>query len=381
MNIALCSDSFLPIVDGVGRVVHEYANNLSSRGHECYVITPMQPCGYRGTMPFEIVDFISVPVLTAKQYKTGVANLDTHYMERVSTLDIDIVHAHSPAASGLEAIRLANKHKVPLIGTFHSKYYDDLKRYTHSDMMSMVGVRYVVNFFERCDEVWSVSNHAAETLHSYGFRGDIQVVRNGSTPRRLDPLCEQAARQAYSLSDKPVLLYTGQIDRKKNIFLILDAAALLKERGVDFQLVFAGQGLDLDEMKKESKRLGLSDITTFTGHIYDNELLCGLYMAASLFVFPSEYDTAGLVVSEAAMMNTPSVVIKNSAPAEWIENGVSGLVSDNEVETFANSIYSYLVEMDEQQRRQLAQAAHDTIPTPWNDIIENVEQRYQALIG
>ena len=225
MKIALCSDSFIPVVDGVGRVVEQYANTLSRRGHECYVITPTQKTGYRGALPYEIVDFLSVPVPTAKQYKTGIATLDAHYMERVRELDFDIVHAHSPAISGIEAQRIAARRKIPLIGTFHSKYYDDLRRYTHSDVVSQLGVKFVVNFFERCDETWAVSDHAAETLRSYGYCGDIRVVHNGSSMISPDPAWERAAREAYGLDDRPMLLYAGQIDRKKNVFTVALAGA------------------------------------------------------------------------------------------------------------------------------------------------------------
>jgi len=55
LRIALCNDTFLPIVDGVGRVTYQYAGALGRLGHECYVITPMQEAGYRGQYPFEIV--------------------------------------------------------------------------------------------------------------------------------------------------------------------------------------------------------------------------------------------------------------------------------------------------------------------------------------
>lgn len=38
----------LPIVDGVGRVVYNYAVNIAALGHECYVIAPIGETGYRG---------------------------------------------------------------------------------------------------------------------------------------------------------------------------------------------------------------------------------------------------------------------------------------------------------------------------------------------
>ena len=55
MKIGQFSDSFLPIVDGVGRVVYHYAMALSRKNEECYVIAPMTDTGFRGGYPFELV--------------------------------------------------------------------------------------------------------------------------------------------------------------------------------------------------------------------------------------------------------------------------------------------------------------------------------------
>lgn len=380
MKIALCTDSFLPVVDGVGRVAEHYARELCARGNECCVITPFRRCGYRGSMPFEIIDFTSVPVPTAKQYSAGIATLDAHYMERIREEDFDVIHAHSPGASGIEAMRLAARLGRPLIGTFHSKYYDDLRRYTKSEVISLLGVRFVVNFYERCDEVWTVSNHAAETLRSYGYRGDISVVRNGTDTVEPDPAWERAARERFELPDDvPVMLFTGQLDRKKNVFALAEAAALLKLRGRDFRIVFAGQGQDEETLRLTAESLGIGSRTVFTGHIYDHDLLSGLYMAASLFVFPSEYDTAGLVVSEAASMGTPSLVVRGSAPSEFIRAGESGLVCENTPEAICSAMERFLFKMSDEERREMSACARREIPLPWDTVFDDVEQRYRRL--
>jgi 1,2-diacylglycerol 3-alpha-glucosyltransferase len=119
MRIVECSDSFLPVVDGVGRVVYQYACSLSHSGNECYVVTPLQNAGYRGSYPFEIVDFVSVKMPTAPQYQTGIAPLDLHYIERISQIKLDIIHVHAPGFAGVEALRLSEKLNIPLVGTFH----------------------------------------------------------------------------------------------------------------------------------------------------------------------------------------------------------------------------------------------------------------------
>ena len=51
MKIGQFSDTFMPIVDGVGRVVYNYAVNLAALGHECYVVAPCGDTGYRGALP------------------------------------------------------------------------------------------------------------------------------------------------------------------------------------------------------------------------------------------------------------------------------------------------------------------------------------------
>ena len=71
MRIIQFSDSFLPVMDGVGNVVYQYALNLAHKGHECYVVAPQTDTGYRGGYPFELVDYIGVPLPRMKSYKIG----------------------------------------------------------------------------------------------------------------------------------------------------------------------------------------------------------------------------------------------------------------------------------------------------------------------
>ncbi len=381
MKIALCSDTFLPVVDGVGRVVYSYAKELSARGHACYVITPIQKSGYRGGFDFEIVDYLSVATPTAAQYMAGVATLDPHYLERVSDMHFDLVHAHSPATAGIEGLRLAKKRKVPLIGTFHSKYYSDIMRYTHSEVISSVGVKLISSYYERCDEVWTVSENAAETLREYGYKGEIKIVRNGCELVKPKTAWEKRARESFHLDDRPILLFVGQLDMKKNVLRIIEAANLLFMEGYAFQLVFAGQGKDEEKLKSYALGTGMQESVIFTGHIFEQELLSGLYMAAELFVFPSMYDTAGLVVSEAAMMGTPSLVVKKSAPAELIRHGENGLICEDNPVKIAEAMREFLYQTDAKQKAAIANNAQKTLPCAWENVIDDVEKRYRSLLG
>ena len=82
LRIGQFSDTFLPVVDGVGRVVQAYAETLSAMGHQVTVVAPMYDTGFQGGFPFELVDFIGSSVPGMKQYKVGEAMLDAHYRTR-----------------------------------------------------------------------------------------------------------------------------------------------------------------------------------------------------------------------------------------------------------------------------------------------------------
>ena len=376
MRIVQFSDSFLPIMDGVGNVVYRYALNMGGRGHECYVVAPQTDTGYRGNFPFEIVDYIGVPLFRMKSYTIGMPALDKHCQNRLNAIEADIVHVHSPFVAGQAGLTYGQKNHLPIVGTFHSKYYDDFLQVTGIELLAKVGVKHVVNFYEKCDEVWAVSASSADTLRGYGFKGDIRVMPNGTDIR---PLSEERAREVveqYGLAgEAPVLLFVGQVNWKKNLRRVLEACAKLE---APFSLVIAGQGPHEKEARQLAEKLGIADRTRFTGHLTDPDALNALYRRADLFLFPSIYDNSPLVVREAAAMGTPSVTVHGSSAAECITDGENGLLCEDDSDDLARVVRDALADPD--ALRRMGQRAHDTIPIPWTKLVDDVLERYQALL-
>ena len=379
LRIGQFTDTFLPVVDGVGRVALAYANTLCAMGHQVTVVSPMYDTGYRGGYPFELVDFDARSLPGMKQYKTGEAPWDPHYRHRIRMIPLDIVHSHSPFTAGSEALRLAVLRKLPLVSTFHSKYYDDFLKVTKSEKLARAGIKFVVDFYNRCDEVWTVGQSSADVLHGYGYEGDIQVIPNGVTLRQANPAAEEEVNRRWGLKKEPLILFVGQMNWKKNILTVLEACAELKRQNLKFHLILAGQGPDLREIERKISELGLKDRAHLAGHITDNDLLDGLYSRASVFAFPSLYDTSALVVREAAVMGTPSVVVRGSAPAEVVRDGENGYLCENDAQDLARVIQSALA--DPEALRRVGQAARETIPVPWEKILVTAVERYERLVA
>ena len=378
MKIGQFSDSFVPIVDGVGRVVYYYCETIAKTGNEVSAIVPLTEMGYRGKYPFEIIDFYSLD-MTRLPYKIGMPITDEHFRTHLAMTDFDIVHLHSPFIAGAEAIRYAEKHDIPLVGTFHSKFYDDILQTTNSELIASLGTDGIMKtFFNKCDEVWAVSEATADTLRSYGYKKDILVMPNGMELRTVDPSLKDRAKEHFQLNDDPLLLFVGQQNWKKNIRCILEACSLLRKDGVRFQLALAGQGPHEKEIAKAIDDLDLREVTTVCGHITDVELLDGLYDLASIFVFPSLYDNAPMVVREAANAGTPSICVRGSTSADIIEENVNGLLCEDDPEDLFKVIRNNL--SDPEKLQMIGENARQTIPVSWDVIIQDVLKRYEELI-
>lgn len=379
LKIAQCTDSFLPVHDGVSRVANAYARGLAARGHEVYVVTPMITQGYRGSYPFEILDYMALHMPGVPQSKSGMAPLDLHYLMRVNAHTFDIVHSHSPGLTGNEAVRLADRCHAPLIGTFHTKYLRAYLLAQGSEQRAKLNKFLAFDFFSRCDEIWTVSEEAKAFLLDRGFSGNVEVFDNGTEREAADAETRARAREKFHLSNAPALLFAGSLEQDRNLPRVFEAAALLKARGVRFQLLLAGRGPDEQKARALMQKLGLAGIVRFLGQITDEALLSGLYAESALCLFPMQNISAGLVVREAAVQGTPSLVIAGSAASALIQNGETGLTCGDTAESMADAIADYLCAPE--QIVYLRARAKSLAPVSWDAVIDRVNARYEALAG
>ncbi|MBQ2230888.1 MAG: glycosyltransferase [Oscillospiraceae bacterium] len=375
MRIIQFSDSFIPIMDGVGNVVYRYAVNFGKKGHESYVVAPQTNTGYRGNYPFEMIDYVGVPLWKMNSYTVGTPKMDSHFKKRLQMIDADIVHVHSPFMAGQAGMSYAKKRNIPVIGTFHSKYYDDFLQVTGIELLAEAGVKIVVDFYEKCDEVWAVSESSAQTLKDYGYEGSVRVMPNGTDTKEILPEKVIEIKEKLGIGTESILLFVGQMNWKKNIETTLRAFAMLNG---DLKLVLAGRGPHEAEIKALAEKLGISDRVIMPGHITDPDLLNALYSSAQLFLFPSIYDNGPLVVREAAAAGTPSVVVRGSSAAECVKDGVNGLLCENDPANLAMVVQKAL--LDERELEAMGKRAKMTIPIPWSSIAEDVLWEYKRVI-
>lgn len=374
MIIGQFCETYPPELDGVGRVMLAYCQTLTRMGHRCLYIAPRDTAD-TVTENCETLLYPGMGI-PGEPYRVGVPSLSHAFRHAARHEAFDIVHAHTPFLAGRAARRIARRRGIPLVATFHSKYYDDFYRATHSRLLSRLALKVVVAFYRSCDEVWAVNAKTADVLRSYGYKGEIVCMPNGTNPQAVPDAVYREALARYPLRENvPTLIFVGQMDYKKNTHSILRACALLRDRGLDFQLLMVGDGQDMSRLKDLCRSLKLDDKVLFTGFIGERNVTLSLYKRADLLVFPSIYDNAPMVVREAAAMGTPALLVRDTCSAEGVTHGENGYLCENTVESIADEIARALP-----TAAVVGLAAQRTIPIPWDTLMQQVLAHYRALI-
>ena len=375
--IGLFNDCFPPVMDGVSVTTQNYAYWLHQRGEEVCVVTPSAK-SYVDNTPYPVYRYASIPVPQRKPYRMGFPYADLPFAKQIYGLPFTLVHAHCPFTSGVLAMHLAHIKHIPLVATFHSKYRADFERVIPNKLIVDLIIKRIVSFYERADEVWIPQAEVEETLREYGYRGKVEVVDNGNDFAGTYSDEERAAcrKELGIAGESPVFLYVGQHIWEKNLDFLLHAISRLKE--MPFKMFFVGTGYAAEAMKALSAELGLSDKVVFCGCITERDELRKYYLAADLFLFPSLYDNAPLVVREAAALHTPSVLIAGSTASGVITDEANGFLSENDQEAFAARITRIL--QDKLSLGKVSVRASETLARSWEDIAGEVSDRYSSLI-
>lgn len=379
-TICLLNDSFPPIIDGVANAVVNYASIIERDHGHSMVVTPHVPGADDSNYRFPVIRYPSIDTRRMIGYVTGYP-FSPEASHAVEEAKVEVLHTHCPATSAILARQLAESMNLPLVLTWHTKYDIDIANAIRSKVLQEGALQALLRNVNACDEVWTVSHGAGENLRSLGYEGDYIVMPNGvDLPR--EQVSEELVHQVtsgYDLpEDIPCYLFIGRLMWYKGLRIILDALARLQAGGIDFRMVFVGGGGDSDEVISYTKDLGLTGKVFFTGALSDREMLRAWYTRADLFLFPSTFDTNGLVVREAAASDTASVIVAGSCAAEGVTDGRNGFL----IEENAESLASKLTELAAHPgtMKSVGHDAGNELYISWDSAIAHAYDRYGAVI-
>ena len=379
-TICLLNDSFPPIIDGVANAVVNYAENIEKHHGHAVVVTPAVPGADDSGFPFPVVRYPSIDTRRLVGYVAGYP-FSPETALRVREEKVELLHTHCPIASAILARSLREVVDAPLVFTYHTKFDVDVAKLLRGRLLQESALYVLASNISACDEVWVVSHGAGENLRSIGYQGDYQVMENGvDMPRgRVSEEAIAAATADYDLPEGvPVFLFVGRMMWYKGLRIILDALKQLKGEGQDFRMVFIGKGTDGEAIRAYAEELCLGDKVFFLPPCYDREIIRAWYCRADLFLFPSTFDTNGLVVREAAACGLASVLIAGSCAAEDVTDGRNGFFIEENAASMAAMLRRLLPQRE--LLRQVGENARRELYISWDTSVANACRRYEVVL-
>jgi 1,2-diacylglycerol 3-alpha-glucosyltransferase len=371
IKVGLFIDNYFPSIDGVVMVVDNYARNLDA---EVIVVAPLIDENYVDNFPYKIIRIKSINVPLTK-YKLSV--VDKEIKEQLIKEHFDIIHIHSPFTIGHLGIAVAKECNIPVVGTMHTQFRKEFKRYTHSNLFSDITMQKIVDTFSRCNMCYAVNNGVKQVFREYGFKKDIEIMSNAT-----DMVFQKDTKEIdkmFNLNKDDILfLFVGRITILKNILFIADVLNELNKRKVKFKMLYVGPEQDNNLLQERINKYHLNNKVKIVSPITDRVLLAKLYRRAYLFLFPSLFDASSLVQIEASSQKTPTIFIDGSVTSNGIINNATGFLVSEDVNEFANKIEEVL--HNKRLYNKVANNAYRKVYISWKKVCKDSLKKYKQLI-
>lgn len=384
MKVGLFIDTWYPMVDGVIKVVDNYARRLT-RYCDVVVFTT-EAKGYDveedAAFPYQIVRCSALSMINL-DYSLPAAMLDPSFGRILLDSQLDIVHIHSPFTVGLSGLLHAKHKGIPVVATLHSQYKQDLEKPLKAKPIVGMALSTIMSVFNACNECWAVNASIQELYQDeYGLTAPCKVRLNATD---LQPVQDRAAAAAlvnetYGIpADAVVFLFVGRIDFIKNIDFTVRSLAIAKAQGLkNFRMLFVGKGKDEERLAALVHEQGLDQEVVMCGMVSDRHMLENLYARAKLFLFPSMYDANSLVQIESASQSTPALFLRGARTASTVQEDVNGYISDPTEEQYARKILDILSHPEDYAR--VSEAAGKELFLDWDTVVHEVYYDYCDLI-
>lgn len=280
---------------------------------------------------------------------------------------IDIIHTHDRGAlADAVQCRLMGA-KAKIVHTFHFGNYPHLKkRYLLMDMVfSRFAHRLVAVGYEQAKSIQRAL-HLDETRLSTLYNG----VEQASTESESDLV--SVYRNA---SRDPVIIGSiSTLTNQKGLFVLLDAASILRDKGANFVFVIAGDGPLRAELENRVQQLDLGKFVHFLGWVPNaaKELLHSL----DVFCQSSLWEANSIVLLEAMSVGLAIVTTDVGESKHVIEQKVCGLIAEpGRPDSLAEALEELV--NDRHKREVMGRLARSKFEKEYT--VDNMARNYEAV--
>ena len=336
MRICLYTESALPMLGGQEHVVDSLARQFTQLGHPTVVLapTPRSPLNHSEDcrLPYPVVRhprFVSTRYFVP-WYRRWLTKLHRDFR-------FDVLHCHSVHPTGYLAKICSSQLDVPVAITSHG---GDVEADNPRLKKPGVAERHI-EAIAAADALIAISRFTADGYRRlYPHVRNVHDIPNGVD---LEPFAAPVARPLdldSAIQPGKYLLFLGRLDVRKGVDWLLDALAPIPPRG-GVELVIAGVGKQMDELREKAMRLNVAQRIRFVGRA-GGELKTYLLQNCIATVMPSRWwEAFPLVVLESYAAGRPVIGSKIPGLGDLIEPQRTGwLVLPESVDSLASAMAS-----------------------------------------
>ncbi|MEX2162592.1 MAG: glycosyltransferase family 1 protein [Anaerolineales bacterium] len=312
MRIAYFTEVFLPKIDGITVTLTHLLEYLEERGHESIMFAPKSSVdSYAAT---EIIQHLSMrpPFYPEMRVASPLARVEKELL----AFNADIIHLVNPTSLGLAGLRVARKHQIPVVASYHTDLPGFARRWKLGFLAKPIYgyYRWVHN---QANLNLTPSQFTLKQLKAQGFKrlavwtGGVDI--DSFHPSFASP--EMRARLSGGEPDKPLVLFISRLSKEKRVDWLLPIVQEIP----GIRLAIVGDGPDRSHLEE----LFAGTPTVFTGYLHGAEL-ASAYASGDIFAFTGAEETFGNVVAEAMASGLAVVAPRSGGVVDLVEEGLTG---------------------------------------------------------
>lgn len=336
MNILIMTNTYKPLVGGLEKSVINFSEAFRAAGHRVVIVCP----DYPDMKPEE--DVIRVPAMQQFNGSDFSVQLPVQgtLTEALGDFKPDIVHSQHPFLIGDTALRIASKFNVPLVFTHHTLYEQNVHYVPgNEESLKRFVIELSTGYANLADHVFAPSESVMQILKDRGVISAVNVVPTGIDTEQFAKGSGKIFRKKLKISsDAYVAGHVGRLAPEKNLDFLTRAVAQFLKKEPKAHFIVGGAGSSEESIKEIMVQEGVIDRLHLTGMLKGKDLV-NAYHAMDVFVFASQSETQGLVVTEAMSAGVPVVAVDASGIREVVKDSVNGrlLVQEN-IEDFVSAL-------------------------------------------
>ena len=231
-------------------------------------------------------------------------------------------------------IDLLNNKKIPTICLAHGN--ELIKKNTRKILK-------ITNVLNKCNLIITNSAYTSNLVKDFGiYKSPIEKIYPGV--ENFDKIKE---KKINFIKGNPIILTLARLEKRKGHIYVLNALKQLKDEFKNLQYIIAGDGPELNNLKKEVLKNKLGDNVIFLGKISDQEKKY-IFSRTDLMVMPTidesekgSIEGFGISYIEAALYGIPSIASNIGGTPEAVLHNKTGIII-NKIEKLEDAIMDLL---------------------------------------